>query len=388
MINFTYHNPTKIVFGKDQLDQLETLLAPYQNKNILLVYGKSSIKKLGIYDRVLKIVQRLNITVYEEANVRANPSMESVYSGRQTCIDENIEFVLAVGGGSVLDAAKAIAFAATLKKEEVWDVFLQKAQATSAIPIGTVLTLAATGSESNGNTVITNDATDEKRSVAYPFLFPVFSIIDPSYTQSVSEHYTIAGCTDIIMHIFEQYFSNTLRTETSDYMSAGIIKSVIENTHRLKTNQDDYETRANISWAATLGLNWILQQGKIGDWATHRLSYPITQRFGTTHGFALTTIFPAWLTIALKYNKETMERRLSFIGKELFNIESPPQVIEQIRAMFKSFGAPTSFEEAGITLDQNSLDLMVDNALALGNVGTVVSIDRSIAKELFSQALT
>lgn len=388
MINFTYHNPTKIVFGKDQLDQLETLLAPYQNKNILLVYGKSSIKKLGIYDRVLKIVQRLNITVYEEANVRANPSMESVYSGRQTCIDENIEFVLAVGGGSVLDAAKAIAFAATLKKEEVWDVFLQKAQATSAIPIGTVLTLAATGSESNGNTVITNDATDEKRSVAYPFLFPVFSIIDPSYTQSVSEHYTIAGCTDIIMHIFEQYFSNTLRTETSDYMSAGIIKSVIENTHRLKNNQDDYETRANISWAATLGLNWILQQGKIGDWATHRLSYPITQRFGTTHGFALTTIFPAWLTIALKYNKETMERRLSFIGKELFNIESPPQVIEQIRAMFKSFGAPTSFEEAGITLDQNSLDLMVDNALALGNVGTVVSIDRSIAKELFSQALT
>ncbi len=387
MINFIYHNPTKIVFGKNQINQLSTLLKPYEGKNILLVYGKASIKQLGIYDEVLTHLKELNIHVYEEAGVRANPSMESVLSGRRTCVDKQIDFILAVGGGSVLDAAKAIAFAATIEEDEVWDVFLRKTDANRAIPLGTILTLAATGSESNGNTVITNDATDEKRSVAYPFIFPTFSIIDPSYTQSVDHHYVIAGTIDIMMHVFEQYFSNTERTETSDFMSTGILKSVMQNTERILNGEDDYETRANISWAATLGLNWLLQQGKIGDWATHRLSYPITQHYGITHGYALTTIFIAWMRITLKHNPDTMTRRLGFLGQELFGSSDPNLTIKLIRERFRSWGAPTSFKEAGIDLDEHAIDKLVDNALALGHVGTVVSIDKVIAKELFMKAL-
>ena len=386
MINFTYHNPTRIVFGKDQINALDELMRPYQGKTVLLVYGRQSIKDLGIYEQIQTTLGTLDITVIEEAGVRPNPSMESVLSGRRKCLAHGVDFVLAAGGGSVLDAAKAIAFAATLEEADVWRVFLRETDAQRALPIGTVLTLAATGSEANGNTVITNDDTDEKRSVAYSFLFPVFSIIDPAYTQSVNEHYTIAGSVDVMMHVFEQYFSPTERTETSDYMALGVVKSVIENTERIRQGEDDYQTRANISWAATLGLNWLLQAGKVGDWASHRLSYPITQRVGLTHGFALSAIFPAWLQTALKHNPEVMERRLAFLGRELFDDDNPARAIDHVRDVFKRFGAPVTLKEAGCDLDESTLDYFVNNALALGPVGTVIEIDDALARELFLRA--
>ena len=383
MINFTYHNPTKILFGKDQIETLREELKPYQGQASLLVYGKASIKKIGVYETLLKIFKDLNITHYEESGVRANPSIDSVLSARKTILEKDIVFVLAAGGGSVLDAAKAIAFAPFLKEEEVWEVFLRKTDAKKALPLGAVLTLAATGSESNGNTVITNDHTNEKRAVAYPFLFPQFAVIDPAYTMHVEKHFMVAGFIDIMMHVFEQYFSITKRTETSDYMSVGILRSVIENANRILSGEDSYESRANVSWAATLALNWILGAGKIGDWASHRLSYPVTQFYGITHGYALTTIYPAWLKTALKYNPEVMEKRLQFIGKELFNVTEPTQVIEAIRAQFKAWDAPTSFKEAGVTLDDKAIEALTENAIALGPVGNVVSIDKALAKELF-----
>ncbi|MFW5841665.1 MAG: iron-containing alcohol dehydrogenase [Bacillota bacterium] len=386
MINFTYHNPTKIIFGETQISQLKDELKPYENETILLVYGKQSIKKLGIYDTIIDIAKSLNITIIEEAGVRPNPSMDSVYSGREKAIKHGCKFVLAAGGGSVIDAAKAIAFSVYLDKGEVWDVFLFEKEAKQALPLGVVLTLAATGSESNGNTVVTNDQTKEKRSVAYPFLFPQFAIIDPSYTLSVNKHYTIAGAVDIIMHVFEQYFSNTERTETADYMSTGIIKSVIDNVNRYLDGDNSYQTRANLSWAATIGLNWILQQGKVGDWATHRLSYPLTQVYGLTHGFALTALFPTWLEMALLENQKTMTKRLNFLGKEIFLTKTPKETIEAIRALFKSFGAPTTLKDAGINASDKDLDNLATTAVRLGPVGTVMKIDEALAKALFRQA--
>ncbi|MFW6319903.1 MAG: iron-containing alcohol dehydrogenase [Bacillota bacterium] len=386
MINFTYHNPTEIIFGKNQITQLNDKLKPYENDTILLVYGKESIKKLGIYDTIMEITQTLNINVIEEAGVRPNPSMDSVYSGREKARKHDCKFVLAAGGGSVIDAAKAIAFSVYLDKDDVWDVFLFEKEAKKALPIGVVLTLAATGTESNGNTVVTNDQTKEKRSVAYPFLFPKFSIIDPSYTLSVNKHYTIAGAVDIIMHVFEQYFSNTERTETADYMSTGIIKSVIDNVKRYLDGDNSYDTRANLSWAATIGLNWILQQGKVGDWATHRLSYPVTQVYGVTHGFALTALFPTWLDIALKENQKTMTRRLNFLGQEIFLTKSPEATIEAIRDLFKLFGAPTNLKDAGIDASDKDIEALATTAVRLGPVGTVMKIDERLAKEIFRQA--
>ena len=385
MQNFTYDTKTKIIFGKDQIQTLKEELPRLGIKKLLLVYGKSAIKKLGIYDEIIRITKQLDIEVFEEGNVRANPEITSVRNGIQTCKTEKIDFVLAAGGGSVIDCAKAIAFG-VYYEGDVWDIYERKADSHQALPIGVIITLAATGSETNGNSVMSNDETNQKLSVKYEISRPEFAIVDPTYTLSVSEHHTYAGSIDMIMHIFEQYFSTTERTDTSDYMSLGVIKSVIENTRRILSGQDDYQTRANLSWASTLAWNWILGVDKKHDWATHRLSYPVTKEFEITHGYAIAILFPSWMKIALKHNPGVMVPKLSLLGRELFGNSNPKIVIEEIRNLFQSFHAATSFEEEGIHLTKEQIDTLVKEALILGPVGNVVKINESIAKKIFLEA--
>jgi len=386
MKNFEYQSLTKIIFGKNEILKLDRELKAYNVKKMLLVYGRSSIKNLGIYKQVLFICEKLGIEVFEESNVRPNPEMTSVRSGINTCKENDIDFVLAAGGGSVIDCAKAIAFG-TLYDGDPWDVYLLKDSATKSLPIGVIITLAATGTETNGNSVISNDVTNEKRSVAYPFSIPKFAIIDPSYTLSVERHHVIAGSMDIMMHVFEQYFSNTLRTETSDYMSMGIIKSVIENTNRYLNGEDSYETRANISWASTIGLNWILGVDKVGDWATHRLSYPITKEYEITHGYALALIFTSWIRVALKYNSTTMIPRLRTLGEMIFDEPDYQKVPGKLEELFESWGAKVRLSDELLYVDVKRINELIETALALGSVGTVVKIDKEKALEIFKDSL-
>ncbi len=386
MKNFEYQSLTKIIFGRDEISKLERELQEFNVKKMLLVYGRSSIKNNGIYNQITSICNRLGIKIFEESNVRPNPDISSVRSGVNTCKDNSIDFVLAAGGGSAIDCAKAIAFG-TLYDGDPWDVYLLKDHAKASLPLGVIITLAATGTETNGNSVISNDETNEKRSVAYPFSIPKFAIIDPSYTLSVSRHHVIAGSIDIIMHVFEQYFSNTERTETSDYMSMGIIKSVIENTERYLNDEDSYETRANLSWASTIGLNWILGVDKIGDWATHRLSYPITKEYDITHGYALALIFTSWMRVVLKYNSEVMIPRLITLGKMIFNETDYLKAIEKLDDLFESWGAKVRLSDELKNVSESKIDELIKTALALGSVGTVVKIDTKKAKEIFIDSL-
>jgi len=325
MDNFIYDPKTKIIFGQNQILALKEELPRLNVKKLLLVYGQSSIQKLGIYDEIFKITKDLGIVVFEEANVRPNPDVSSVRSGINTCRNNEIDFVLAAGGGSVIDCAKAIAFG-VFYDGDVWDIYLRKADSHQSLPIGVVITLAATGSETNGNSVLSNDETGQKLSVKYDISRPAFAVIDPSYTLSVNEHHTFAGSIDMMMHIFEQYFSPSLRTDTSDYMSLGVVKSIIENTRRILSGHDDYQVRANLSWASTLAWNWILGVDKVQDWATHRLSYPVTKEYGTTHAYALALLFPSWMKVALSHNPEVMVPKLSMLGRELFDVSNPTQV--------------------------------------------------------------
>ena len=386
MKNFEYRSLTKIIFGKDQISNLERELSEFKVRKLLLVYGMSSIKNLGIYEQVIFICKKLDIEVYEEGGVRPNPDMSSVRSGIETCRTNDIDFVLAAGGGSAIDCAKAIAFG-TKYNGDPWDVYLLKDKATSALPLGVIITLAATGTETNGNSVISNDETGEKRSVAYPFSVPKFAIIDPSYTLSVDRYHVIAGSMDIMMHVFEQFFSNTLRTETSDYMSMGVIKSVIENTNRYLAGEDGYETRANLSWASTIGLNWILGVDKVGDWATHRLSYPITKEYGITHGYALALIFTSWIRVALKYNSITMIPRLEIIGDMIFEGTDYSLVPDKLDELFSEWGAKVKLSDELKEVTLEEIDKLIENALALGSVGTVIEIDKDKALEIFKNSL-
>ena len=386
MKNFEYSSPTKILFGKNQISKLESQLLEYNVKKLLLVYGKTSIKISGIYDLIITTCKNLNIVVYEESNVRSNPEMASVKSGIETCQKNDIDFILASGGGSVIDCAKAIGFG-TLYNGDIWDVYLRKDDATISLPIGVIITLAATGTETNGNSVISNDETSEKRSVMYSFSIPKFAIIDPSYTMTVSKYHTIAGSMDIILHILEQYFSNTLRTETSDYMSIGVIKSVIENTNRILNGEDSYETRANISWASTIGLNWILGIDKLGDWATHRLSYAITKEYGITHGYALVLIFTSWIRVALKHNKATMKPKLALLGILIFKEKDYSKVPDKIDTLFAGWGANIRLSQEKLNITEQNIEELIENALALGSVGTVIEVNYDIAKEIINLAL-
>ncbi len=386
MNNFSYSLKTNIVFGRGQIKQLESLLKEASVKRMLLVYGKASIKNLGIYDDILDVTKKLNIPLFEESGVAANPDLESVLSGQKTVQKENIDFILAAGGGSVLDCAKAIAYSYKLEASDVWDVLLNKKSFEEALPVGTILTLAATGSETNGNIVISNRKLKDKRSIASPKLVPKFSIIDPAYTLSVPKHHTIAGSIDIMMHIFEQYFSLELDTSTSDYLSLGLLESVMENTDAILSGKDGYLVRANISWAATIALSWLLQQGKSGDWASHRLSYPFTADYGTTHGFALAILQPAWMKVALKYKPELMEPRLKALGKRIYNEMDPLKVIERIKETLSSFGAATSFKEANLEIDKEAMISMAKRTVALGPVGKIIPVDEEKALEIYQAA--
>ncbi len=385
MENFVFHSPAKMVFGKDQVERLPELLKSHDVKKMLLVYGRKSIKELGIYDKVQDIADELGIELYEESGVRPNPELESVKSGRRTVIQHGIDFILAAGGGSVIDCAKAIAFAAFKKEDAIWDVFLKKSQVHRAIPLGVIVTLAATGSETNGNTVISNDAKRAKRSIKNQALIPQFAIIDPSYTMHVDRYHTVAGSIDIMMHIFEQYFSPTKRTETSDYMSLGILKSVIENTNKLLLEGEDYHTRANISWASTLALNWILQQGKKGDWASHRLVYPPAAKHGLTHGYSLSAMQPTWMRMALERNEEAMRPRLEQLGTEVFSKETSESTIEAIEILFNSWGAPTSIEDLGIEIDDEDAIKFARQATLLGPIGNMFTIDEYMAEAFYKR---
>lgn len=386
MENFNFSLKTEIIFGQNQIKQLKNCLKKHKVKRMLLVYGKASIKNLGIYDEIVAIIQDLGIALFEESHVEANPDMKSVLSGQKTVQENNIDFILAAGGGSVIDCAKAIALAYKLKPSEVWDVFMHKQSFEEALPLGTILTLAATGTETNGNTVISHRALEDKRSVASEKLIPKFSIIDPTYTLSVPKHHTIAGSIDMMMHIFEQYFSPTKETSTSDYLSLGLLKSVIENTEKILANKDTYTIRANLSWAATLALSWLLQQGKTGDWASHRLSYPITVDYEITHGYALAIIQPAWMKVMLKENPDVMAPRLSLLGRFLYDTDEPQNVIEHIMQTFKDFGAAITFKEANVDLDETAIKRMASKSVALGPVGHVVKIDQTLAEEIFRTA--
>jgi len=384
MKNFVYESKTKIIFGENQIENLKNELEYHKVKKLLLVYGFSSIKKNGIYNKVLEISNKLGIELYEEANVKPNPDVSSVRSGIETVRNNGIDFILAAGGGSVVDCAKSIALGVNYDGD-VWDIYLRKGDSSSSLPLGVIITLAATGSETNGNSIISNDETNEKRAVGYPHSAPQFAIIDPTYTLGVNRHHTIAGSIDIIMHVLEQFFSNTEYTDTSDYMSIGVIKSVIENTNRIINGNDDYNVRSNISWASTIGLNWILGIDKVGDWATHRLSYALTKEYGITHGYALAMIYTSWAKIAYKYNKETMERRLSILGKGLFNGLEGLSVLDELDKLFSSWGASVRMS-SDLSINDEDINAMVKNALALGNVGTVVSIDYNKAVEIFKLA--
>jgi len=363
MLNFVFQNPAKIFFGKNQLINLAPEIKKYSSK-VLLVYGGGSIKKTGLYEEVAAAMQAGNISFTELAGVQPNPRIDSVREGVRRCREEDIGLILAVGGGSVIDCAKAIA-AGYFYEGDPWDFFTYKARVTKALPVGVVLTLAATGTEMNVNTVISNDQTQEKIGIGSKHLIPRFAILDPVYTFSVPAEQTAAGTADIMSHVFEQYFSANDGAYLLDRLAEAVLKTCIHFAPIAIKEPENYEARANLMWAGTIALNGLLSTGKETDWATHEIEHQLSARYDMTHGLGLAILTPHWMEYVLSdktAGKMAEYARNVWLVQDSDNFEAARNGIRLTREFFHKIGLKGSLQELGVTAE--SLPVMAENAAA------------------------
>ncbi|WP_078414158.1 iron-containing alcohol dehydrogenase [Priestia abyssalis] len=376
MNSFTFYNPTKLIFGKGELQQLEQELIHY-GKKVLLVYGGGSIKRNGLYDQVINILGKTGAQVFELPGVEPNPRLSTVHKGVEICKNENIDFLLAVGGGSVIDCTKAVAAGAKYDGD-VWDIVTKKAEATDALPFGTVLTLAATGSEMNAGSVITNWETKEKYGWGSPYTFPKFSILDPVNTFTVPKDQTTYGIVDMMSHVFEQYFHQVSNTPLQDRLCESVLQTVMEAGSKLVNDLENYELRETILYSGTIALNGMLQMGYQGDWATHNIEHAVSAVYDIPHGGGLAILFPNWMKHTLHENvgryKQLAVRVFSVKPEGKTDEAIALEGIEKLREFWSSIGAPSRL--ADYEIGDENLELMTDKAMAYGEFGRFKVLDK------------
>ncbi len=359
MLNFSLHNPTKIYFGKGEVKVLRDELRA-RAKKILIVTGSGSVKKNGIFDDVIEQVKNAGCEYVELTGIHPNPRLEEVSEGMKICRSENVDFILPVGGGSVIDAAKAIAVGAKYSGD-VWDFFDGTMEPENAVPVGAVLTLSATGTEMNSNSVISKEDTKRKLALSTPLIQPVFSILDPVYTFTVNKFHTAAGVADIMAHVFEYYLNPLRDTEIQDTVAEALLKICIRFGKVVCMKPDDYNARANIMWASTLALNGTVGKGKISDWTCHAIEHEISAIYDISHGAGLAMILPGFMKVVLeKYGPE----KFTAYGNNVWGIEGESTASESIDRTKKFFGSielPTSLKESDIS--DEYFDLIANNVV-------------------------
>ncbi|QKS72163.1 iron-containing alcohol dehydrogenase [Paenalkalicoccus suaedae] len=388
MDNFIYQNPTKLIFGQDQVEeQLINQLKPL-GKRVLLVYGGGSIKKNGLYDQVTTLLTNNDFTVHELAGVEPNPRLSTVRKGVELSKEHDIDVLLAVGGGSVIDCTKAIAAGAKYEGD-AWDLITKKAPVEAALPFGTILTLAATGSEMNSGSVITNWETHEKYGWGSPLTFPTFSILDPKNTLSVPKDQTIYGIVDMMTHVLEQYFHQQDNTPLQERMCEAVLKTVIDAGPGLVENLDDLARRETILYAGTIALNGTLQMGTRGDWASHNIEHAVSAVYDIPHAGGLAILFPEWL----RYHKELGQRKLVQLATRVFDIDPAGKSDEEladtgINALadfWQSLGAPSKL--ADYDIDDSQIDSMAEKAMARGPFGNFNQLHKKDVEAILQASL-
>ena len=389
MKNFVYNIPTKIFFGKGQIEKIGEEILKY-GKKVLLVYGKGSVKANGIYDKVVEILNKNGIEFFEVAGVDPNPRTETVYYGADICKKNNIDLILAMGGGSTIDCAKAIGLQSKYEGDFWTDFYIggKKELIKEVTPVASILTLAATGSEMNGSTVISNTAVNMKVGFNHPKLKPVFSVEDPEYTYSVSRYQTCAGAVDIMSHLFEQYFSAEKDGFMQNRLIEGLLKTIIHYAPIALENPRDYEARANIMWTSSMALNELVTYGKEStDWTTHQIEHQLSAVYDITHGIGLGILTPAWMKYVL--SDENIHRFVDY-GKNIWNLsgtdrEIAEKSIEKTREFFTSLGCPASLSE--INIDDSHFEEMAANAVFRGNLGSMKKLTKEDVVEIYKLAL-
>lgn len=388
MNNFVFRNQTKIIFGKDVEKDVAKYVQPHARK-VLLHYGGGSIKKSGLYNTIVEDLKSAGIMIYELGGVQPNPRLSLVQEGIVICQKYKIDFILAVGGGSVIDSAKAIALGVRYEGD-VWDLFEGKPIDHPILKVGVVLTIPAAGSESSTSCVITNEKLKLKKSAGSQKLRPTFSLLNPELTYTLPPYQTACGIADMFCHICERYFTNTQNVDVTDYQSEGVMKAIIENAPLVLANPTDYASRAEIMLAGYVAHNDTLQLGRETDWASHDLEHELSAIYDIAHGAGLAIIHPAWMKYVYKHDV----KRFARFATNVFNIKTNPKNleatalkgIEALEAFYASLNLATHLSQ--VEIDDSNIETMAKKLVnSYGTVGSFVKVGYDEAVAIYQLAL-
>lgn len=350
MENFNFYSPTEFVFGKGRENEAGKYVRKFNGSKVLLHYGSGSVVRSGLLDRVKKSLDAEGVSYVELGGVMSNPRDTLVYEGIKICKEHDIDFILAVGGGSVIDSAKAIAVGAKYDGD-FWDFYSGKASIKAALPVATVLTIAAAGSEGSGDSVITKEDGMWKRGAGSDHMRPKFSIMNPELTCTLPAYQTACGVTDIMAHVFERYFTNTKDVEITDRLCEAVLVTMVKEAPKVIENPNDYEARANIMWAGMVAHNNIVGVGREQDWNSHGIEHELSGLYDCAHGAGLAVVMPAWMDFVMEHDV----MRFAQVANRVFGIpmdfanpsETAKEGITAFRKFLKGIGMPINFEELG-----------------------------------------
>ena len=389
MNNFVFYSPTEFVFGKATEMQVGALARKHGARKVMIVYGGGSVVRSGLLDRVKQSLQEAGIEYCLMSGVQPNPVDTKVYEGIEFCRREQADMLLPVGGGSVIDTAKAIA-AGVLYEGDFWGFYIGKAKVTKALKVAVVLTIPAAGSEGSGNTVITKLDGLQKLSLRVPeVLRPVFSIMNPELTYTLPPFQTACGVADMMAHIMERYFTNTQEVEIGDRLCEGTLMAIINEAPKVMRNPEDYGARANLMWAGMIAHNGTCGVGCEEDWASHFLEHEISAIYGVTHGAGLSVIFPAWMTWMVEHNVGKIAQyavRVWGVPESEDKKAVALEGIGKLKAFFSSLGLPVTFKELGI--ENPDIDRLADSLHRNKGelVGNYVKLTKQDSKEIYHLA--
>lgn len=362
MQKFTFHCPTEVIFGKDSENCTADLIKKYNGHNVLIVFGGGSIKRTGLLDKIITQLKEASLFVSTLGGVQPNPLVSFVNNGVKKALAQNIDFVLAIGGGSVIDTAKAIAHGLQYPTHDIWDIWTKKIKLEKTTPFGSIVTLAAAGSETSDSSVLTNEQTKQKRGLSTPFNRPCFAIMNPELTFTAPKVQKACGCADILMHTLERYFAKEQDNYMTDYIAEGLMKDVIFYAPKMLANPQNYLSHSEIMYCGSLSHNDITGLGRTKDFSVHKFGHELSAKFDATHGASLTTMWASWARYVYKHDIE----RFCHLGKVLFDISETGEdgaikTINALEEFFYRLGLPICISQlTGKILDETELKYLTD----------------------------